>query len=92
MEVMLNNNQFYFILERFYSKFMLRKRTGPNPNKYMCNREYIYLIKAYKIQCVYTDNENKKKDNLVIKYTYKNNDIEEFISLNVLLDEYKDLI
>lgn len=88
MEINLNNNQFYLILQRFNTKFKLRKKISPNPNIYL--EKQVILKKAYKIYCIYSDDKNKSKENLVIKY--KNNLKDEIYSLNILLEDYKDII
>ena len=86
MEIQLNKNQFYLIIKRIYLKFKLRRK--PNPTKEIFLTEDIVLVKAYIFPCIYSNNENIKKENLVIKYIYN----KEIISLNILLDDYKDLL
>jgi hypothetical protein len=90
MEVKLDKHHLYSIIKRFNFKFKLRRNPDqPNPNKFIYQIEDINLIKAYIGPCTYSNNENIKKKNLIIKYKLNN---EEEISLNVLLDEYKDLL
>ena len=91
--VLLNNNQIYFIIKRFYSKFKLRRKSdnsNKNPNVLPDKIEDISYIKSYKYLCLYSDIINRKKQNLAVKYTYKNMD--EIICLNVPLYEYEDLL
>lgn len=89
--ISLNNNQIYFIIKRFHSKFRLRRKTEYlNPNTLPDKLEDINYIKSYKYVCVYSDAINRKKENLVVKYTYKNMD--EIICLNLPLYEYEDLL
>jgi hypothetical protein len=92
--IILNNTHIYYIIKRFYSKFKLRRNrrnTGnKNPNILPYYIDDICYIKSYKFLCVYTDSKNIKRENLVVKYTYKNPN--EIISLNIILDEYKDLL
>ena len=89
--IILNNNQIYCIVKRFYSKFNLRRSSKcVNPNILSNNTNDIDYIKSYKFLCIYSDTKNITRENLVLKYTYKNTD--EIICLNIPLDEYKDLI
>lgn len=92
MELSLNNKQIYLIIQRFNSKFRLRKKKdSPNPKSELFTLNDIYLFNVYKFPCTYSnDNYNKKREHLVIKYFYKNET--ELTSLNLLLDEYNDLI
>jgi ferredoxin-thioredoxin reductase catalytic subunit len=82
----LNNEQIYFILKRFYTKYIYKG--NQNPNKLPSNQEDIHFIKAYICPCIYTNKENKKRENLFIKFRYK----QDTISLNILLEDYKDLL
>lgn len=89
--IILNNQQIYYIIKRFYSKFKLRRASKcKNPNILQYFIDDISYIKSYKFLCVYSDKKNIKKENLVVKYTYKNPN--EIICLNIALDEYKDLL
>jgi hypothetical protein len=90
--IILNNNKIYYIIKRFYSKFKLRRRNAENknPNILPYYIDDISYIKSYKFLCVYSNAKNIKKENLVVKYTYKNH--KEIISLNIPLDEYEDLL
>lgn len=90
MELKLDKHHLYSIIQRFNFKFKLQRNPElPNPNKFLYQIEDINLIKAYIVLCTYSNNENIKKENLIIKYKVNN---EEQISLNVLLDKYKDLL
>jgi hypothetical protein len=89
--ISLDNNQIYFIIKRFHSKFKLRRNSEyENPNMLPDKIEDINYIWSYKYLCVYSDTINRKKENLVLKYTYKNMD--EIICLNLPLYEYEDLL
>jgi len=92
MDLTLNNKQIYSIIQRFHSKFMLRiKKDNPNPKSVLFTVDDIYLDQVYKLPCTYANhNYNEKREHLVIKYFYK--DEKEVTSLNLLLDEYNDLI
>jgi hypothetical protein len=53
----------------------------------------IIFIEAYTNTCIYTNQTIFKKENIIIKYKINNNNLlDEIISLNILYDEYKDLI
>ena len=85
----INKNQMYCIIERFYSKYISVKHKGkPNPNKLPSNQEEIHLIESYVVPCIYSNSENKKRENLIIKFRFE----QDIISLNILLEEYKDLL
>jgi len=91
MEINSSNNEVFGIIKRFNYKYKLRRHPGyPNPNKLPIYTQDISLIKIYKRVCTYSNNENNYKDNLVIKYKYKNT--EEIVSLNLPWDEYNDLL
>ena len=92
MDLTLNNKQIHSIIQRFNSKFKLRiKKDNPNPKHELFTLNDIYIIKTYKFPCTYSNhNYNKKREHLVIKYFYKNE--RDLTSLNLLLDEYNDII
>lgn len=92
MELNLNNNQLRLAIQRFYSKFKLRRSANPNPNKFILdNINKIIVLKIYYKKCVYSNNVNEIKDNIVI--IFKLNKFEdEVICLNLLLDDYKDVL
>lgn len=91
MEIKSNNKEMYSILQRFHTKYKLRRHPGHlNPNKLSNYLDDFYIIKIYKRVCTYSNSENRYKDNLVIKYKYKN--IDEVISLNIPWEDYKDLL
>jgi hypothetical protein len=76
---------------RFHSKYISVKNKGkPNPNKLPSNQEEIHLIEAYIVPCIYSNSENKKRENLIIKFRFKED--EDIVSLNILLEDYKDLL
>jgi len=85
----INNKQMYSIIERFHSKYKSAKNKGkPNPNKLPSNQEEIHLIEACIVPCIYSNNENQKRENLIIKFRYE----KDIVSLNILLEEYNDLL
>lgn len=91
MDIITTNKNVYYILKRFNSNFKLRRnKEYKNPNILSNNINDINIIRVYKRKCIYTDDLKHTKDNLVIKYQYKNNP--DIITLNVLWDRYKDLL
>lgn len=91
MEIKTNNKEVYSIIQRFYSRYKLRRNADrSNPNKLSNFIQDICLIQVYKRVCTYSNNENSYKENLVIKYKYKN--VNEIICLNIPWEEYKDLL
>jgi len=91
MEIKSTNTEVYYIIKRFYNNYKLRRNPGhPNPNILSNHIQDITLIKMYKRGCIYSNEENSHKENLVIKYKYK--DVNEIISLNIPWDNYKDLL
>jgi len=88
MKLSLNKYQLCCIIKRFRSKLKYRNGLPMYEQNKISNKEDISLLEAYKIQCVYSNSTNVKRENLVLKYTCNN----EVILLNILLDEYKDLI
>lgn len=89
MEIKLDKENLKSIIRRFHYKFKLRRNPDfPNPNKIIHQLEDINLIKAYIGPCIYSNDKNIKKENLIIKYKLN----EDLISLNIILDEYKDLL
>ena len=87
----LDNIKVSKILERFNTKFKRRRKFIPNPNsKCLPNLDTIKNIKIYKRTCKYVnETSNEIKSNLVIKIQYS---ITEYYILNVLYDDYKDLL
>ena len=91
MEIKSTNTEVYYIIQRFYNRYkLIRNPSYPNPNILSNHIQDITLIKMYKRSCIYSNKENCYKENLVIKYKYKN--ANEIISLNILWDNYKDLL
>ena len=81
------------ILERFHAKFKKRRkfRENPNPTPKTIDMNTIKSIQIYKRTCKYVnETEIKTKANLVIKIQYSPK--KEYYILNVLYDDYKDLI
>ena len=91
MEIKTTHTEVYNIIKRFYNRYKLRRNpSNPNPNIFSNHIHDITLIKIYKRSCIYSNAENSYKENLVIKYKYKN--ANEIISLNIPWDNYKDLL
>lgn len=87
----LDNTKVSNILERFHTRFKRRRKFVSNPNgKSIPNIDTIKNIKIYKRTCKYVnENSNETKSNLVIKIQYST---KEYYILNVLYDDYKDLL
>jgi hypothetical protein len=87
----LDKAKVYKILERFYIKFKRRRTFKPNPNGSPPCIDEIKIIKIYKRSCKYVnETENKMRENLVIKLQLNSN--LEYYNLNVLYEDYKDLL
>ena len=81
------------ILERFHEKFKRRRKFigNPNPNPKTIDINNINIVQIYKRTCKYIDlNKTETKANLVIKIQYYPK--KEYYFLNVLYDDYKDLL
>ena len=87
----LDNIKISNIIERFHQRFKRRIKFVPNPNgKSLPNIDKIQNIKIYKRTCKYVnENSSETKANLVIKIQYS---ITQYYILNVLYDDYKDLL
>jgi len=89
----IDKTKIYKILERFHIKYRKRRKFEPNPNgKLPPPIDSNENIQIYKRTCVYSkENNNELKEHLVIKIrSYpRSND---YYILNVLFDEYKDLL
>ena len=89
----IDKTKIYKILERFHIKYKKRRKFQSNPNgKTPPMLDDIHPIQIYKRTGVYSsENQNKTKEHLVIKIrSYpKPNDC---YILNVLYDDYKDLL
>lgn len=92
----LTNIQLFEIIKRFHSKFYKRKINNNiriNPN-ILPNIHNIKLISAYKNLCSYSGNKKNniyKKYHIIIKYILPNINENEYICLNILYDDYKDI-
>ena len=88
----LDKTKVYQILERFYTKFRRRRVFTPNPNgESPPNINTMQTVKIYKRTCKYiNENSNETKANLVIKIQYYTSN--EYYILNVLYEDYKDLL
>lgn len=73
------------LLRKFDSKFRYK-----NGNKKTIRYNIDQIKDVYTKLCKYTNNENNFKMHLIIKFTLKNED--GIICLNLLLDNYQDLI
>lgn len=90
--VFINKYQIYSIIERFYSKYKYRV-SGRTKTKNLPNMNDILFVEAYTNSCVYSNQSNLQKENIIIKFKLTDNDlVNEIISLNILYDDYKDLI
>jgi hypothetical protein len=81
------------ILERFHEKFKRRRKFigNPNPNPNTIDINNINTIQIYKRTCKYVnETEIETKANLVIKIQYSPK--KEYYILNVLYEDYKDLL
>jgi hypothetical protein len=87
----LDNTKISKIFERFHQRFKRRRKFLSNPNgKSLPNIDTIKNIKIYKRTCKYVnENSSETKANLVIKIQYST---KEYYILNVLYDDYKDLL
>lgn len=88
----LEKQKVYQILERFYTRFKRRRVFKENPNgKTPPNINTMKNVQIYKRTCKYINENNiEVKPNLVIKIQYYEK--EEYYILNVLYDDYKDLL
>jgi hypothetical protein len=79
------------VIFRFYSKYKLRRTNEYiNPNNFILEKlNDIHIIKIYTKMCTYSNEQNIKKENIII--IFKLNDNKDIINLNLTLDEYKDL-
>jgi hypothetical protein len=92
MKIFISNYQIYTILQRFNSKYKF-KNSEKKTKKFLPQLDDIIFIEAYTNTCIYTNQTILKKENIIIKFKINNNDLlDEIISLNILFDEYKDLI
>ena len=93
----MTNYQLFEILKRFYSKFYQRKKGNDknriNPNK-LPNIDNLRFVKAYKRFCSYTGKKEYiyKKYHIFIKYQLLNTIDSGNFCLNILYDDYSDLI
>ena len=88
----LDKQKVYQILERFHTRFKRRRVFKTNPNGELPpSIETMETVQIYKRTCKYIDlNKNDTKANLVIKIQYSKK--KEYYILNVLYDDYKDLL
>jgi hypothetical protein len=96
-QINLNTYQFTCILNRFNNKFIYRKY--PYKNKklntfYENGNGNAIIINIYKKKCTYTKDfhSNYYKDHLIIKYKKQDETDNTVICLNIVLDDYKDLL
>lgn len=92
MDLNVIKNQAHLAIHRFYSKFQLRRYNGPNPNQVILNNiNKIKILKIYYKKCIYSNDKNELKDNIVIVFKlseFRN----EAIYLSLLLEDYKDIL
>jgi hypothetical protein len=90
----IDKTKIYKILERFYIKYRKRRKFQSNPNGNTPPMlDSIHNIQMYKRTCVYSSEfqNNTIKEHLVIKiksYPRQN----DFYILNLVFEEYKDLL
>lgn len=89
-QINLNIKQIICILNRFQNKFVYKK--NPCKKKSVILFENTIIMNIYKKKCIYAKdlNSNFHKDHLIIKY--KNETEETIMCLNILFDDYKDLL
>jgi hypothetical protein len=89
----IDTTKIYNILERFYIKYKKRRKFEPNPNgKIPPPFDSIQNVQIYKRTCVYSrENKNEVKEHLVIKIKRYPKPSDYYV-LNVLYDDYKDLL
>ena len=89
----IDKTKIYKILERFYIRYKKRRKFEPNPNGETPPPIHsIQNIQIYKRTCVYSrENKNEVKEHLVIKIKRYPKSSDYYI-LNVLYDDYKDLL
>jgi hypothetical protein len=93
MKIFISNYQINSIIERFYSKYKYRQCGRTRSTKNIPYIQDIIFIQAYTYPCIYSNQSNLQKENIIIKFKIDNNDlVDEIISLNILYDDYKDLI
>lgn len=86
----LDNTKVCKILERFHEKFKKRRKFKGNPNPTPKTID-MNNIQIYKRTCKYVnETEIEIKANLVIKIQYSQK--KEYYILNVLYEDYKDLL
>jgi hypothetical protein len=94
--ILLNYNQVINILKRYYSKFTYKLTANRVKDQFKFNVNNIIYINSYIIKCVYVNEKLEKyereKSHLVLKYCIDNDNYTSIISLNILLDDYIDLI
>jgi len=91
MNLFMTHSQIYSIIQRFDSKYKYRKSNRIRET--IVNIQNIIFIEAYIIPCIYSNQCNLQKENIIIKFKIKKNEsIDEIVSLNILYDDYKDLL
>lgn len=84
-------NKVYLAIHRFYSNFKLRRSNDPNPNQIIAdNINQIEILKIYYKKCIYSNDKNEMKDNIIIKFKLNEFKKESFY-LNLLFEDYKDI-
>ena len=90
MELNIKKMQVFLVLDRFYEKLQKKNNYRREFLNFAETVDDIEVKCAYKMNCIYTNDGNKNRELLIIKFTYKN--IDGLFSFNIPFDEYKDLI
>lgn len=90
MNLFMTHSQIYSIIQRFDSKYKYRKSNRTKETK--LKSQDIIFVEAYINSCIYSNQSNLQKENIIIKFKIKNMEENAVFSLNVLYDEYKDLL
>jgi hypothetical protein len=90
----LHVNQVISIIEKFDTKFTYKLCPGRKKDLTSIKEEDIIYINSYIKECKYAEVEKKieNKLHLIIKYKFKNDISHGVYSLNILLDNYKNII
>jgi hypothetical protein len=93
-KINLHENQIINIIERFHNKFSYKLSPGRKKDLILINEEDIIYINSYIKECKYCKEleEINTKCHLVIKYIILYDVDQSIVSLNILLDDYKDLL
>ena len=93
-KIYLHENQIINIIKRFHNKFSYRNKSNKIKKIFYLEENDIEYITAYKKECKYCKKleEIITKCHIVIKYKILHDVDQSIVSLNILLDDYKDLM